>query len=76
MVNIIKNKVYYIKIYSKDDDIDFMGFIEADNLISVKEYIAKNFLKSHIYFIEDFQYHECYYKGLISELCIDIQAKV
>ena len=75
MVNIIKNKVYYIKIYSKDD-IDFMGFVEADNLISVKKYIVENFLKSHVYFIEDFQYHECYYKGLISELGIDIQAKV
>ena len=73
MINKYIEKIYInnmsdIKIYSKDDDIDFMGFVEADNLISVKEYIAKNFSKSHVYFIEDFQYHECYYKGLISEI--------
>ena len=68
MVREIKNKVYYIKTYSEDDDVDFMSFVESDNLETVKKYIAENFSKSHHFFIEDLQYHECYYNGLISEL--------
>ncbi len=68
MIREIKNNVYYIKTYSIDEDVEYMGFVESDSLESVKKYIANELSESYYFFIEDLQYHECYYEGLVSEL--------
>lgn len=73
MIREIKNSVYYVICRDEDDYVDYMGFIEADNLEIIMKWIVENFSSSYSFSVDDLQYHDCIYEGLISKLKIKIE---